>query len=172
MVCSKLILVKDSFLIKWSSRIYVKILSFLSVKGYDMIWHKCANDTPVNRTALQSSAIHPWLGWFLLLAVSWNSNSNSKLVLELSQISYTTGPTVVEAGDGGCLARAAVARGVCAGLFPEPTLVPALEQRQFRPPTPNVRHERHWTDYFRQCLTAIQLDINEVAKDFSRWLAK
>ena len=55
----------------------------------------------------------------------------------------------MKAGDGGCLARAAVAGGVCAGLFPEPPLVPALEQRQFRSSTLNVRHERHWTDYFR-----------------------
>ena len=74
----------------------------------------------------------------------------------------------MEAGDGGCLAGATVTRGVCASLFPEPPLVPALEQRQLRPPTLNVRHERHWTYHFRQCLTAIQLDINEVVKDFIR----
>ena len=73
----------------------------------------------------------------------------------------------MEAGDAGCLAGAAVTRGVCASLFPEPPLVPALEQRQLRPPTLNVRHERHWTDDFRRCLTAIQVDINEIVKYFT-----
>ena len=77
----------------------------------------------------------------------------------------TIRPTVVEAGDSGSLASAAVFREIGAGLLSQPALVPALEQRQLGAPTLNVRHERHRTELLHHCLTAKRLDMNEADKE-------